>query len=365
MGIAGSSPADEPSIPSEYALQWRAPIGCPDAEEIRRRVARHHGAQSPGGPAARVDGEVQGDAHAGYVLRLTTEFEGQTHARRMHAPSCDELAEGTAIVIAVALRQGLALAMQPSEGPAPTVVPPMVPPIVPPSRGLEPSRVFEAPRAIEDAPPRASSTMDASRVVAPRVVAPRRPRPHAVLQLAGLVEAGALGAVTGGVQLGVVAAWPTARVSISGTWLAARRRRDGPTGLSATFEGGTVAARGCWAPTVRALVLPLCGGIEAGTVRVDASFARPATQHTPWAGPLASVAVVWRLGAVQPWIGVEGTVRAVGTRFRVRGRDGLGQWPASVRALVGLEVPLGREGKPTAGAKRSATPDTAGGSGAP
>jgi hypothetical protein len=159
MGIAGSSPADEPSIPSEYALQWRAPIGCPDAEEIRRRVARHHGAQSPGGPAARVDGEVQGDAHAGYVLRLTTEFEGQTHARRMHAPSCDELAEGTAIVIAVALRQGLALAMQPSEGPAPTVVPPMVPPIVPPrTRRHEPRRQWTR---------RASSRRASSRRVGP------------------------------------------------------------------------------------------------------------------------------------------------------------------------------------------------------
>lgn len=356
--MGGPSPADEPSIPSDYALQWRAPAGCPDADEIRRRVARYQAAQPPGGAVARIDGEVLGDPHVGYTLQLTTEFDAQTHARRMHAPSCDELAEGTAIVIAVALREGLAVAMQPSDGSAPTLVPPIVPP-------PQPSRVAAASRVAEDAPPpvqRVEPPNDATRIGAARR---DRRRPRALLQLAGLVEAGALGAVTGGVQFGVAAAWPTARVSISGSWLGARRRRDGPTGLTATFEGGTVAARGCWTPTIRALVLPLCGGVEAGTVRVDADFARPTTQHTPWAGPLASAAVVWRLGAVRPWIGVEGTVRAVGTRFRVRGRDGLGQWPASVRALVGLEIPLGRDEKSTASPKRSPTPDTAGGSGAP
>ncbi len=366
MGAVDPSPADEPPIPSDYTLQWRAPVGCPDAEEIRHRVARYHGTQSPGGGVARIDGEVLGDPHGGYALQLTTEFDAQTHTRRMHAPSCDELAEGTAIVIAVALREGLAVAMQPSDGPAPTVEPP----IVPTPQRAEPSRVPAGPRVARGAPPRVpqdAAPIEPAPIDPMPIVAARRarPRPHALLHIAGLAEAGALGAVTGGVQLGVSAAWPTARVSISGTWLAARRRRDGPTGLSATFEGGTVAARGCWTPTIRALVLPLCGGIEAGTVRVDASFARPTTQHTPWAGPLASAAVVWRLGAVRPWIGLEGTVRAVGTRFRVRGRDGLGQWPASARALVGLEVPLGRGRKSTAGAKRSATPDTAGGSGAP
>lgn len=365
LWVARAPPSpDEPMIPSDFALQWRAPDGCPDAEEIRRRVTRYYGARASGGSAARIEGEVVGDDAGGYALALRTEFEGQAHAREMHAPTCDALAEGTAIVIVVALRHGLSRAMEPGDGAPPRALPPVVPtpevapadpaaglaapaePIAPPADPTM-SREFAWPSAVLSAPQPPTDRLG------PRAAA------TGLLQVAGAVEAGALGAVTGGLQLGVAIAWPRVRAAISGVWLAARRRRDDASRLLARFEGGAVAVRGCWTPTAWRLVLPLCGGFEAGVVRIDADFARPSTLYTPWAGPLLGFSVAWREGSMRPWIGVEAVARAVGTRFRVQRRDGFAQWPASVRAVIGVEVAFGRE-KSTTRAKNPGAPDIAG-----
>lgn len=335
-------PTDAPRIPGDYVLRWEAPAECPTADEVRAMVLARHGATTPGGEAAEIDAVVTGSARGGYALQLSTRFGGDTHVRKMQAPACIDLADGTAIVIAVALAHGVELAMTPSPAEVP-LVPPVEDP--PPEPSPDPSK---------DSPE--EPTREVAYVMPPlaRQVPepPRRRPPRAALRIAGGGEIGALGAVTAAAQLGIAAVWPRARAEVHGIYLVPRTRIDAATNARATFQGGAVSARGCWVPPVRAVEIPLCGGFEAGTIRVATPFAAQAVRHTPWAGPLVGVGVLRDVGPVRLVLAVDAAVRVVGSRFRIDGRWTFTQLPVSVRWLLGLEFRLGQE-KTSAGQKNS------------
>ncbi len=339
LALQPVDPTEVPRIPGDYVLQWEAPAECPTADEVRALVREHHGPTVPGAAAAEVDARIVAE-ESGYALTLTTRFGGDTHVREMHASACVDLAEGTAIVIAVALEEGVEIAMAQAEpeAEAPIVPPAVVDPLPDPTR-----------ESVTTPLPLAPSIRARSRVR----------RPEAALRIAGGGEIGALGVITGAVQLGVGVVWPRARADVHGIYLAPRARIDDTTGSRATFQGGAVGARGCWVPPVRAVEIPVCGGFEAGTIRVGAPFALQPVRHTPWAGPLVGVAVLRAFGPVRLVLAVDATVRVVGSRFRIDGRFTFDQLPVSVRWLLGLEFRLGSR-KTHTRAKTPATADTTG-----
>ncbi len=328
-------PADPvvPALPSpgDYALVWHAPTECPDAAAIRARVLELRPDAASGADVAEIDGTVTGNATDGYELVLTTRFAEREHERRMSTHACDELGESTAIVIAVALREGLdaAMATVPTE---PEVVP-------------EAAVATEPHDTLAAAPPEPT--------LAP-VQRSARPRPEPRLRIAGLGEIGMLGAVTGGVELGLGLAWPHARVELGGRYLAPRVRTDPEARVDASFQGGTASARGCWVPTLRRLELPLCGSFELGAVRVAPSFASRRVHTEPWGGPGVGLALARPIGPVRIWFGADLVVRVVGSTFRIENRPVFAQLPVSFRWLLGVEFRLSRDPS----RKRPAVPDT-------
>lgn len=325
------SPTDPTAaIPEDYVLRWAAPNGCPTADDVRALVLSRHGPTTPGAVAAEIDGVVTGTQEHGFALVLTTRFAGDTHVRRMRASACAELGESTAIVIAVALDEGLDVAM--------------ADPV--PEHEHEPEPVDEpAPAPVPVAEPAPSTASTPTRTPTP----PRRP--DGALRISGGGEIGALGVIAGALQLGTAVVWPRARAELHGIYLAPRVRVDAPSDSRATFQGGAVAARGCWVPPSRAVEIPLCAGVEAGTIRVDAPFAAPAVRHTRWAGALVGVAVLRAVGPVKLVLAVDAVARVAGSRFRIDDRLTFAQLPVSVRWLLGVEFRLAR-GK-TAGRQKS------------
>lgn len=311
-----------PPVPADYVLHWDAPEGCPSAAAIRTRVEMLAGPRPASGESAEVFGQVS-QATAGLTLELRTRFGGREHARTMTATRCDALAEGMALVLAAALQHGLEAAMtEPRPTPPPRLDPPR-PSVETPTPAPAPAPIPSTSPERAPPPPRS-----------------RRRAPMPVVGVAAVVEDGVLGVVTGGVAAPVALEWPRARLELGGLYLAPRRR-IGVDRRGARLQAGAIQMRGCWVPRARRLALPLCAGVEIGIVRADSLGI--GVQHrllAPWAGPSLGVGLARELGPVRVWGGLDAVVRVVGADYALDGRVRFRQLPVSVRALVGLAVPL-------------------------
>jgi hypothetical protein len=106
-GAAGSARADGPDVPEpppSLALEWRAAAGCPDEAAGRVAIARYLGADTaslPGTIAVAVDlaPDPEGEWR-GHVALSGDAGEGN---RRFHGPTCDEVADAAALIVAILL----------------------------------------------------------------------------------------------------------------------------------------------------------------------------------------------------------------------------------------------------------------------
>ncbi|MCA9656216.1 MAG: hypothetical protein KC501_40300, partial [Myxococcales bacterium] len=192
----GSAPAElDPPLrselpPADYALQWSAPAGCPDAAAVEARIA----ALTAGRPEGEGTLEVEGTVSAfegGFSLRLTTSLRGRTGTRELSARACDDLADSAALVVAVTLDPALsgsgADEPEPESTPDEDGVPDPEPTPEPAGPRSTPER-HEAP-AVEDRPAERTE---------PR---PSLPRPGLLLRGGLGPELGALPGVTAALRL--------------------------------------------------------------------------------------------------------------------------------------------------------------------
>jgi hypothetical protein len=324
LGALAQPVVPAPPDPLELELVWHAPADCPSAAEIEARIR----ALLPGDPAGEGVLAVQGAVTTtadGVALVLVSTFRGQTEHRELQARDCSELGEATAVLLAVALEPGRAQEIRST-----TTIEPTPPTIPSPRVGA-----IETPvAASEDAPgPSIAARTDA----APR----RRPRARApfgwALRLAGGIEAGAVPPPTGALQGAAVLEWPRARLEMHGVWLVPREKRD-RQGRGATYQLGAAGLRGCGRLFVRAVEFPLCVGAEAGVVRARTRGLPDRVEHAPWIGALASVGVARAWGPIGIWSAAEAVGRVVGAEFKIGEDTALGQFPVTVRVLVGIEA---------------------------
>jgi hypothetical protein len=327
---APSSDDEAADRPADYTLEWRAPPLCPSAVEVHSRIAALRHAAPGGAGAVRIIGEVERRATTDgghYVLMLATDFAGRHDRRRVTAKACDALVESTAIVVATALDLGVVAAMATLVDEPPTPTPEPAPTA---ARGPAPIPPDELDVAGED---------DATAAIAPPPRA-RALRPAASLRGALVGELGILGRATGGVAVGVGAAWRRASLELTGMYLAPRVRRD-PAGRGGRFDAGVVNLRGCALPRVGRLELPLCGGFELGDVRVDTRGLPPRRLHALTGGPLVAVGVAGTWGRFRLSFGLETLVRVLGASWRLDRAVAFEQLVVSARAVLGAEVRLG------------------------
>jgi hypothetical protein len=335
--------------PAGSTLSWDAPAGCPTSESVRTRIE----ALLDGPISAPRDVEIDARAvvtagRPGSDWRLALEIGSESGLRRreLTAASCDELAQVTALLVAVAIDPSAAGRVMTEDDPDPS--PPAPAPADPaPARTPAPTASPE-PRSS----PRAASSTDTSDA------------PSAPASEPGLGGAVRLAA---GLGLGVV---PSPAGALAGAVALRGRVWRVDLGASHRFVRpvpeigiGTVTARvwataatidAAWVPAIPRVEFPLGIGVEAGAIAGrSAGLDAPRRGRGGWAALRGGAGLV-----ILPWQRVGITVDArifvpvTRTRFAIADVGVVhGVGPVGGQFVVGLETRwawsrlAGREGK--------------------
>lgn len=339
-----AAPAREQAPTPVLDLEWRAPAGCPTAEEIRDRVEAVLGRAFPpqSDRVLSVHGSITRTGGSQWRLALTMADGGDADERSFEADTCDALREPAAVVIAVAADPYLdmppaaktdALVPSPpaSKAPASVVT----------TRKQEPEAVRARPEPAEGGElrrrpsPAAEPTESSARSARPR------PKLRFTAGVAGGLALGNLPGV-GGVllpSLGLLA--PRVRFDLGVAHLF-RRRRAYQSGAGASLGVTAVRPELCWRAGRGALRLPVCGGVEVGILRgsgygvVDGQ----ARRHV-WAAGLVGAGITW---AVHSRVALrargELAIHATRREFTIAGDAVFTTRAVGGRLLAGLEVRL-------------------------
>lgn len=329
-------PVSEPLLTSS----WEAPPGCPALADVRAAIDRRLGRPLAVDEVAWAGHVALARAAPRYRLTLRLAAGGRHETRHLTADRCAALADATALLVTLAVRQaseGESAAGVPgatADEPGETLAP--VEPAVgtagvpaPPDRADEASRAPEdglVPGVAVDAPEPAPS-LDAP---APDGVASRsagatgRAGPLPARRLGGLLrvqggaEVGALPGVTGVVGLAGALLWRRARLELHGNYLAPRTAARTEGSLRAFVAAAGV--QGCGRPGRGRLEVPLCGGLELGAMRGEpVGVPAPQGRTGLWLAGVATVGLAVRLHPRWSlWTAVQAVVRVAWPRFELR-----------------------------------------------
>lgn len=271
--MAAPEPAPAPSSPIE--LDWNGPVGCASATQLRDTVAELLGAGASGPLEATATVEA---LESGYRLSLVIGRGTNRVVREVEAPTCDELLQAAALIIAVAA----------NPEPVPDEVPPAAP--QPPPAAPQGSAAW-----VEPTLPRPPAGPPASPV--PRDEGePAKTPPPARAQRSTFSIAPELGLgtfVTSPLTLGVGGrvGWRMGSWGIDlGTthWLGRTLSIDDRAEIGLALTHGSL--RGCGVPRVGRVELPLCGGGAMGifSARPRRGLEDPRPSTMPWGAFTAS-----------------------------------------------------------------------------
>lgn len=147
LALAVSSAMPSPAAArNEVVLDWDAPSGCPDHAQVEAHLDALLGAfqAPPDAPLLRVHARIAPD-EAGYRLSLRTGEPDDDGRREIVAPTCEELAESAALIVALLLAPEAML--EPPLASAPEE------PVLPPDPDPKPEALPVAPAVPNEAPP--------------------------------------------------------------------------------------------------------------------------------------------------------------------------------------------------------------------
>lgn len=308
MGLAPPAGVD--------VIQWNAQAPCPDDAAVEARIATYVDVAAASAPTQATVRQTADH----FEVELVSTIDGEEQRRTLTAPTCETLAEAVAVVVALTIDP---------EGASPPVDDEVVPPAVAAAVVVVPATPVTTTRGERDEPP-----------VAPL---PAR-RPFEI----GLRLGGGYGSAVAPVGSGIVGGalslgrkpWS---VELEGRlWIP--RSFDEPDGrYGATVTLGTGAVIGCLRPPTRAVEIPLCFGIEAGSQRAKPQglgLEDQATRNYPWVAPLLRAGLRLRFAdTVGLLLLVEGAVPLVKAGINVGGDPQLWATQAfSFRALAGFDI---------------------------
>jgi hypothetical protein len=259
LGNARPVRADEAGA---LTLSWQAPAGCPSRDEVSAEIARLLG----GSIRVAQGGDIKARAVVAHgqtwALTIETELAGRPGRRSIEAASCPDLADATALIVAL-----------------------MIDPDAVAAHATQPRPVAATPPA-EPAPP------------------PQQEGPRAVQYLVGLHAAGSQGTLPSidvGLGGGIGLAGRLWRVELRGTYglrrdqkaMAAPPAREGSYGQ---FNFTAAALAGCFNLGREGLAFGPCADAEVGVVSakgvgVDQSFPADTTWLALGAGVYAAVSL--------------------------------------------------------------------------
>lgn len=351
LWLAMAEPRESPEAPPiSIELRWAAPEECPDREAFvealnaiagRRLVAVRESVLA-------VDGRIEAGGR-GYALALRLRGPEGEELRTFEAPECEALASAGSLVVITRLL-GDALPQtedrrSASEGaleePAGEGVP--VPPL--PTQDRE-----AAPAAIDEPlPSPAVDELAAPPEADPGAGPPTADRPpmHATFVALAGVAAGLGPRPAGLLRGGVGLRWGSLRVEAFAMHvLATNTPGDDVPGVRASLTGA--GALGCWAPAWGRLEVPLCGGLELGSLMGRGVGPRVATRgdvRQLWIGLPLETGVAWApipRVALRALIGGNVGLRRPGFHIDVGDeRTAISRpWPLGLYVAGGLELGL-------------------------
>lgn len=347
------------------SLAWTAPAGCPSREDVLTEARRLLGGSIESDTAIAAHADIALAAPSDYRLRIAIDLGPGERAREVHAPTCAELGDAAALLLALAIDPAaVAGAPAGSSLHADTAAPPPPPAPAPlpvpsfdahDSPGL-PAGGPAAPGPIAAAPPLLARAISVPRFVPPvfSLSVSRRPPPPAAAPR--VLAAHALVAAEGGTFRDPA---PMVRAGVS--------LAPGPIRLEAALVlawGGKVAApsaprkggelwlgggalSGCYEIQLDRVgprpIAAACVGVEGGVLVASGyGVAEPGTGLSPWVAPIAGGLFRWAIArGVAARIDLLLAVPLVHPSFRI---DGLGvvhePGPVAVRAGAGVEIDL-------------------------
>lgn len=316
LALEVPTPVERPPTPV-VEIEWRGPAECPSGDDVRTAVEAIVGpfGEDPS-RRLRVAGVTAREGTA-YVLQLEVDTGGAVATRRFEAPRCDELLAPVVVVVALAVDLTAAASSdEPTPEPPPVVSPPIAEPVAPP----------------RDAPP-------------PRTISPKPPtsgpRTRALLGASTGLDVGHLPGVGAAleVELGVVRGRGRAELGVVHLFA---RDHDRTRGTGGTFAATNAVARGCAELGRRKLLVPICAGIELGSIRASGRGVSDTDEANHlWFALAAGAGVAWvphprvAIGA-RAWLLVAPARRA----FSLAGAPLYTTGVVAGRPLVHIEVRL-------------------------
>ncbi|MET0387950.1 MAG: hypothetical protein ABW321_18405 [Polyangiales bacterium] len=127
LGVGAAARADDAAlrVGPEVDVQWQAPAGCADREQLRAALSRELGREVHIGEDAplQLRGELRSEPD-GYVLDLQTRSRAGTEQRRLVARSCGELLRATLLIAGLLLSGDPEIAAPHEPSPPPSDDPP-------------------------------------------------------------------------------------------------------------------------------------------------------------------------------------------------------------------------------------------------
>lgn len=312
---------------SASGLEWEAPAECPDLAEVQRAFERH---AKPGGEPVDAVGRVR-TTPVGYLLTLELRTATSQDTRMIEAPSCDALAETAGLLIAVASEPKESFVPEPSPNPSPSPSPV-------PHPDSESGEELTPPTTLRSEPlspnPEQGPTPKRSREAEPLRFALGFEGQLQALRLLPQIVGGGVSAAASVLGTG----W---RAELRAGYIAPQPREYPNLTVGGTFDLWTVGAAGCWEPHRDRLSLPLCGGIEAGSLRgLTRSVDEPGRAGAAFVGVTADATLAFApIPRLALTAGVGGVLSARRPAFHVRGQDTLFRaGPGALRASLGVEV---------------------------
>jgi hypothetical protein len=270
LSVTGVAAAQ--ALPPRVSLRWAAPDECPDDVQLVHQIEALLGQSllDAGEQALAVRASAQGNPDKGYAAKVSFTGAQGTEERYLEHPSCENLVQALALVIALAIDpERVRATQQTRDAQAEVIVVPEQPALATPERVAPPARAAErntAPLANADR----SSPLRGLRVA-----------------LHGAVGAGPLPQLGAGVEATLGWHRQGFRVELVGRyWLS--QQRAVPDFISASLQLGlnTLGARACWQPLIGAWQVAACAGGDLGdmSARGSANGLRdPRTPHALYA----------------------------------------------------------------------------------
>ncbi len=264
-----------------FTLDWRAPAECPDGKTVEREVSRLLGGAPAAVPIAAVAEVTHEEAR--WRVQLRTQSAENTGDRAIESDTCRELADATALVLAMAIDPARVAATRAS----PVIV-------VPPDAGID------ASTSVIVVPPSTPATAPPTRAATEPPSAPPGPPPPRKTFAIGPYVLGDIGTLPNpGVGPALAFAWtPGAlRLQLTGLFFPSNTARL-PFSRGGTFELFGADAGGCYEFLFGVFEAGPCLGVELGALK-GTGFG--INKQTPalafWAAPSVGAAFAWRIGS--------------------------------------------------------------------